>query len=395
MLIGIATSVSALAGVSTIVTPYNRNSPIIGQEFGSTALYGVGGLSVGQYDCTLAQPRSTYDNARLMARLDAGSAGTIMGFPGFVFGNPFVWGGVALTPKRVSELSTFWNRMKWSYSGGGDFNLLVETMLTDVPMAFGVTPEWVLEVGILLRMPEKTKQFVFFAPYTNLGGFVDAYGRAWGCAFKSGEGTSTIGYCIFYPADMDARLDTEHDYVAMLNYAIPKIAGATTSLYVNGLAFGMEPFGSSGTNTITRETWIRAFDNAPALNPAAVKENIFPNSRFLSDYGRLNSTSGFTISGNGKLAVNTPSQFNNQAFFAPLQNGVTYSITWDQTVTSGGVRIDLVNASNSAVVTGSSKTGSGSQSQSLTATATTVGVRVTTTLANTVIDITNLRCTPV
>lgn len=379
-----------------LVTGYNKNSPIIGHEFGNTSLWNVGALDASLRDCTITRVSATsYDNARLMMRLDGGNANTIMGYPQFAWGNPYTYGGVAVTPRRVSEISTLWSAIEWSYSGAGRFNALFEEMLTDVPVSFGVDGTKILEMAVMLHLPEATKQFVFAAPYQNLGGYVDAYGRAWACAFKSDSGSTDLGYCIFYPADMDDRLTTEFDFAAMCNFAIPQIAGASTAHYLNGLSHGFEPYGSSGTITATRASWVRDFDNSPLNNPAVVKENIFPNSRFLSDYARINSTTGFTISGNGKLAINTPTQFNNQAFYCPLQNGVTYNITWDQTVTSGGVRADLTNASGGGVVNGSSKTSSGSQSQSLAATATTVGVRIATTLTNTVIDVSNLRVVPV
>lgn len=395
-MIALALAVTRLSGRGGLFTGYDQNGPIIGQEFGNTNLYAAGWLAPADRDCTLTQPSAlSYDNAQMMMRLDAGSASTIMGYPQFAWGNPYTYGGVALTPRQVSAVATLWNRIKWSFTGTGRFNALFEHMLTDVAISPGVDGEKVVEMAVMLHMPETTKQFIYGAPYSNLGGIVDAYGRAWACAFKSGSGSSDLGYCIFYPADMDDRLDTEFDYAAMCNFAIPKIVGATTALYISGLSHGFEPMGSSGTNTVTRETWIRAFDNAPALSPTPVKENIFPNSRFLSDYGRMNDTTGFTISGNGKLAVNTPDQFNYQAFHCPLQSGVTYSVTWDQVVTTGSIRTDLVNAAANGVVNGTAKSGSGSQTQSLTATATTVGLRVTAGSANTAVDVSNLRCVPV
>lgn len=385
-------------GVAAL-TAYNKNSLKVGAEFANTSLWNAANLGLsypGQVDVTLTRnPSGTYDRSNMRMSVLGGSASTIVGYPQWVWGNAYTYGGVlGVTPTKVSDLTSLFVYLDTAYSGNGQFNGLLETMLTDVPVSPGVDGAKQLELAVMWRIPEVTKQFIYAAPYTNLGGYVDAYGRSWSLAFKAGSGVSALGYAIFYPSDMEDRLITEFDFRAMAAFAIAKIAGASTAWYINGIQHGMEPLGSSGSNVVTRNRWIRDFNNSPFSAPAAVKENIAPNTRLLSAYG-FSPTGNFSIPGDGTMTISGSAQFNASWCPCPLQDGVTYNVSFDITAYSaGGARVDLTNGS-SGVVLGTARTANGSYSQQMVATATTNAIRVTATGASTnTLKVSNIRVVP-
>jgi hypothetical protein len=388
---------AVLASVrASVTTQYGVNSPLIGQERGNTALWGLGGLSVpSQANVTLERASTdSYDNSVMTTTLLAGDPVLVMGYPQWMWGNAYVYGGVTNLPgQKIADLQSNWNHVNWEWTGTGRFNLLYEAMLTDVPVTAQTSGTKVLELAVMLHMPVTTKEFIFQAPYTNLGLFTDDYGRAWGCVFKAGSGSSQLGYCIFYPADMADRLNTEFDFVAMAKFAVPKIAGASDQLYLNGTMLGVEPNGTSGVNTIRRKQWERAFNNSPYLSISPTRENINPNSTFESGYG-YTSNAGFTFPGDGTMTINSNVQSNRSWLNIPLVTGREYEITFTvSNLTAGGVRVDLTN-NGSVVTTGTSRNTNGTFTETLVAGAGANAFAVTIAGATNALKVKNITITP-
>lgn len=167
------------------------------------------------------------------------SAGAVVGYLQVTFGN--YDGGVPavpVTPKKVSELSTFAETIGYTMSGDtANATILNEFYCTT---ASGNPSTKTFEIGHALH--ESTQAKAWFDTCTVIGTFTDPQGRAWDVR-NCGLNPAGARYIAFRSAS--DYVTGVIDKLAALAWLVTK-GFAVSELYINGTALGVEPHKGAG-----------------------------------------------------------------------------------------------------------------------------------------------------
>lgn len=155
-------------------------------------------------------------------------------------------GPARITPRRVGEIKELSLAIDWDQRGDLRSGLLAECWLTATPHRAGDLTDKVAEVGFMPRLSRAASTWVESLPF--VGKFEDSNGISWEVR-KSESGTGEPYFIAYRPGFQAFRGTLRFDQLFRFLRSQGQIS---SSSWVNGIAFGVEPHVGAGSLTIKK-----------------------------------------------------------------------------------------------------------------------------------------------
>lgn len=257
---------SRSTGIQWVTVPYDSNSAaIFSGERIWTGMFGFAQVSPAvlvpsEGNCYALHAPDTFDGSTITGVTPpARTPLSVWGYP------QYNWRSLSGNI-RLDLLGDLWVYLDTGLAGSQKVNLLYETYPSkydDANYSGSPADNKLVEVGVMIHVPQETIDY-HAAMSVDLGFICDNDGLEWIVRYKPGAGSSQLGYCLAIPADPENdRLVTQFNVADFIRLVIAYLAENPATIYVKHQYLGMEMLGGADTVTMTRNLWIKDYNNTP------------------------------------------------------------------------------------------------------------------------------------